>query len=40
MIHGATDADSNVTRRNGVAPLALYSAQWQLYWSTIQKEQT
>jgi hypothetical protein len=38
MINGATDADSNVTRPNGAAPLALYSAQWQLYWSTIQEE--
>jgi len=40
MIKGATDADSNVTRRNGVPSPALYSAQWQPYWSTIQKEQT
>jgi hypothetical protein len=32
MIKGATDADSNVTRRDGGAPLVLRSAQWQSYW--------
>ena len=40
MINGATDADSNVTRPNGAPSLALHSAQWQPYWSTIQEEQT
>jgi hypothetical protein len=40
MISDATDADSNQPRRNGAAPLALYSAEWQPYWSTIQREQT
>ena len=32
MISGATDADSNVTRRDGESSLALHSAQWQSYW--------
>jgi hypothetical protein len=40
MIHDATDAEPNVIRRHGVARLALYSAQWQPYWSTIHEEQT
>jgi hypothetical protein len=39
MIKGATDVQSNVTRRTGAAPLALSSAQWQPYRSTIQEEQ-
>jgi hypothetical protein len=40
MINGATDTDSNATRRRGVPLLAVFSAQWQPYWSTIQEEQT
>jgi hypothetical protein len=35
MINGATDAAGNATRRTGAPLLALYSAQWQPYWSTI-----
>jgi hypothetical protein len=39
MINGATDDQSNVTRREGAGSLAPDSAQWQPYWSTIQEEQ-